>query len=88
MEQPTVIKNYQKRALDIILDEEEDIEEDKNDSFQQRYGRNKQDTLRGDDSAHSSFELVKKHSDSPTRVGERAVLNQNLNQITSLSQLK
>jgi hypothetical protein len=29
MEQPTVIKNYQKRALDIILDEEEDIEEEK-----------------------------------------------------------
>jgi hypothetical protein len=34
MEQPTALK-YHKRALDIILDEEED--EDKNDSFCQRY---------------------------------------------------
>jgi hypothetical protein len=32
MEQP-VIRNYQKRALDIILDEEEDVDDDKNDSF-------------------------------------------------------
>jgi hypothetical protein len=78
MEQPTVIKNYHKRALDIILDEEEDIDEDKNDSFCQIYGR-KQDTLRAEESVHSSFELVKKHSDSPKMVGERAANNQNLN---------
>jgi hypothetical protein len=44
--------------LDIILDEEEDIEEEKD-----NYQRRKQDTLRGSESVHSSFELpLRKHS--------------------------
>ena len=76
MEQPTTsgIKNYQKRALDIILDEEEDMEEEKD-----SYHRRKQDTLRGSDSVHSSFELPQ------MKMSYEKNTNQNLNQITSLS---